>query len=390
MRIGIDARLLSKWTGGGSVYLQNIVSMLEKIDSENTYYLYSNRDLQLPFKNPRWVKRVGSAPSLVPGTFWLQTAARSMAIHDRIDVFWGPNQALPFGLPSGTGKVLTVHDMVWRRFPDTMAAYTRAVHTIFHERWIREADAIIAISQTTAQDLQALLSVPVSKVRVVHHGVQSEYRVRDQKDAAQYIARRFRTSDNYVLSVGTIQPRKNLVTLIEALSILHRNGQSLQLLIAGASGWKTSEIYVAVRRCGLTEREVNFLGHVSEEDLPLVYCGARLFVFPSLYEGFGLPLVEAMASGVPIVASNALPMPEILEDAAILVSPRNPQEFADAIGRVAQDCDLRRTLGARGLRRASHFRWDAAASQTLQLFEELHHRGQSRDFPVSTAELRQE
>src|SRR6516165_1071781 len=122
MRIGIDARLLSKWTGGGSVYLRNIVLMLEKIDRENTYYLYSNRDFQLPFKNSRWVKRVRPAPSFAPGTFWLQTTARSMAIHDGIDVFWGPNQALPFRLPSGTGKVLTVHDMVWRRFPDTMAA----------------------------------------------------------------------------------------------------------------------------------------------------------------------------------------------------------------------------------------------------------------------------
>jgi glycosyltransferase involved in cell wall biosynthesis len=284
-----------------------------------------------------------------------------------------------------------LYDLVWRLYPDTMAFYTRAVHSLFHERWIDSADRVIAISGSTAHDLESLLGVPKSKIQVVHLGVSSDYRPRDPEAAAHYVARKFGVSDNYIFAVGTLQPRKNLSTLIEGVGILQKSGAfTYQLLIAGASGWKTSEINVTVRRCGLTEREVNFLGHVSEEDLPLIYCGARLFVFPSLYEGFGLPLVEAMASGVPIVASNAPPMPEILEDAAILVSPRSPQEFADAIGRVAQDCDLRRTLVLRGLRRASHFRWDTAANHTLNVFEELHHSGQSRDFSVSTAEFPQD
>lgn len=372
MRIGIDARLLSGWRGGTSVFLENIVRELQSIDDENTYYLYSNRDFALPAKNPRWNKRISWSSSPAPGTVWLQARAKRAVLADDLHIFWGPGQALPLGLPPGIGKILTVHDLVWRLYPETMASYTYAIHKLFHERWIREADSLIADSESTARGLESVLRVPSSKIQVVHLGVSPRYHVQDQKVAAQHIARKFGTSDNFILSVGTIQPRKNLSTLVEAVGILKRmGGFTYQLLIAGGSGWKTSPIYASVQKSGLSEREVTFLGHVPEEDLPLLYAGARLFVFPSLYEGFGLPLVEAMASGVPIVASDAPPVPEVVQDAAILVSPRSPQEFADAIGRVMSDSKLRADLVARGLQRVPQFQWDTAARQLLKVFEQL-------------------
>jgi len=361
------------------VFLRSIVRELERIDDENTYCLYSNRDFALPAPNPRWNKRISSGFLSVPGTLWLQTRAKRAAIADGLDVFWGPGQALPLGLPPGLRKVLTVHDFVWRLYPETMGSYTYAIHNLFHERSIREADKLIAVSQSTARDLETLLQVPSSRVQVVYHGVCRQYHPRDQKAAAQYVARQFGTSENFIFSVGTIQPRKNLSTLVEAIGILRRNGHfPYQLLIAGGSGWKTSRIYASVKRCGLTDREVQFLGHVPEEDLPLLYSGARLFVFPSLYEGFGLPLVEAMSSGVPILASDAPPVPEIVQDAAILVSPQSPQDFANAIGRLLKDSALSAHLVRRGLHRASQFRWDIAAKEVLRVFEEVYRNSELR------------
>jgi glycosyltransferase involved in cell wall biosynthesis len=372
MRIGIDARQLSQWKGGGSVYVENLVRTLEQIDTESRYYLYSNREFALPFENLRWTKRVDSSFWFVPGSLWLLTAARSMAIEDRLDIFWGPSQALPLRLPSRMGKVLTIYDLVWRLYPETMPLYTLATHRLFYKRWVRTADRVIAISASTAHDLETLLAIPSAKIQVVHLGVRSDYRVRDPQASAQHVARKFGVSENYIFAVGTIQPRKNLKILVKAASTLLKNGAfDSQLVIAGASGWKTSEIYATVQRCGLTPQEVKFLGYVPDEDLPSMYSGARLFVFPSLYEGFGLPLVEAMASGVPIVASDAPPVPEIVEDAAILVRPESAEAFAHAIGRVLADHELRQRLIERGLRRASHFRWETAAKELLQVFQEV-------------------
>ena len=381
MRIGIDASLLSRWRGGSSVYLENVVRELERIDSENHYYLYAPREFALPFQNPRWHKRISRGTPGAPGTLWLLTTARGMALEDQVDVFWGPGQALPLALPRRVRKVLTVLDLTWRRFPETMRSYTHVVYRLFQERWIRSADRLIAISGAVRDDLGNLLHVPASKTRVVHLGVSADYRQRDPADAARRVAERLGVTGEYICAVGTVEPRKNLTTLIQAVKILKGRGWGHQCVIAGAKGWKDSKIYASVRQAGLTDQDVRFLGFVAEEDMPWLYSGAAAFVFPSLYEGFGLPLVEAMACGVPIVASNAPPMPEILQDAALLASPASAEEFAEAIPRVLAQPGVRQDLVARGLKRASHFGWDKAAREVLGVFEQCF-QGRERTVPA--------
>lgn len=368
MKIGVDARLLADWRGGQSVFLENILREMERLDQENVYYLYSNRDFPLRFSNPRWQKRVASRLGRVPGTVWLQADARSMAMKDGIDVFWGPGQSLPLGLPRSVGKVLTVHDFVWRLYPRTMPLYTYAIHRLFHERWIREADRLIAISGSTARDLEGLLGVGRSRIDVVYHGVRAEYRPGDAAAAAKYVAGKYQVAEKYICTVGTIQPRKNLLTLLRAMKILpERQRLRYQLVVVGAKGWKESAIWTTVKKLELTEQDVRFLGFVPDEDMPSLYRGAEVFVFPSMYEGFGLPLVEAMACGVPVVASDAPPAPELVGDAALLVPPLEPEAFAAAIARLAADDKLRATLVAKGLERARAFRWDTAAEGTLRV-----------------------
>jgi glycosyltransferase involved in cell wall biosynthesis len=343
------------------------IEELRKIDSENSYYLYSDRDFDLPWEDERWRKRVSSPIPFLPGTLWLQIMGRRMILRDQLDVFWGTNNMLPLGLPSSLAKVLTIHDLLWPLYSKIADPFHRCTHWLFVERSVRQADRIIAVSQSTAADLQRIWKVPESKIEVIYHGIGSIYRPQDPRAAAELAANRYGVSKEYVLTVGTVGPHKNLVTLVEAMKILRERGElSFQLLAVGARGRKDAKLLEALRSSGLTSEGVRFLGYVPEQDLPVLYSGSCLFVFPSIYEGFGLPLVEAMACGIPVVASNTSSIPEVVGDAALLVPPNQPEAFADAILRVRRDTDLRKAMIEKGLSRAAYFRWDKAACHLLE------------------------
>jgi glycosyltransferase involved in cell wall biosynthesis len=366
MRIGVDARPLGHTRGGIYRMASHLLQNLSQLDRSNDYFLYSRSDFNFPLDNPRWKKRLHRWVASRPSTIWFHTGVKETIALDAVDVFWGTVGVFPLGLPASMFKVLTVYDMVWYFYPETMSPATYRMHRLFAKRSIRSADKIITISESTARDLCERLGVPRNKICVVYPGVDCSFEPTERTTAAREIARKYGTSEDYICTVGTIEPRKNVVTLIEAMKVLRDvHHFPYQLLIAGATGWKDSEIYEWPEKRGLTQADVKFLGHVAEEDLPLFYSGAHVFVFPSLYEGFGIPLIEGMSCGVPIVASNALPIPEIVQEAAVLVSPRAPEGFAEAILRVTEDQALRQSLVEKGLRRASMFRWGSAAEKVL-------------------------
>jgi glycosyltransferase involved in cell wall biosynthesis len=200
--------------------------------------------------------------------------------------------------------------------------------------------------------------VPESKIKVIHNGVSPAFRPQDRRAAAEYVANKYGVSEDYILTVGTIVPHKNLINLVRALKILRASGKlSFQLLVVGAQGAKISSFLKAVQSAGLTDHDIRLLGFVPDEDLPMLYSGSSLFVLPSLHEGFGLPLAEAMACGVPVIASNTSSVPEVVGDAALLVPPTHPEAFAEAILRVISDDNLRRTMIGTGLRQAAGFNW---------------------------------
>lgn len=371
MRIGVDARPLSREMTGIPRVVECVLVELAKLDQRNDYFLYSNRAFSLPFDNPRWHKRVHAYIPFLPGTFWLQTEARRMVSHDRLDLFWATDHILPLSLPRQVRTVLTAHDLVWRLFPETKTWYYMMVHRMFAERSARRADGVVAVSEATKRDFENLLKVPAERITVAHLGVGSLFRPHEASAAIKYVVEKFAISPRYLCTVGTIQPRKNLVTLIEAIGILKKRGQlEHQLVVAGARGWKNSEVDRSMQRSGLGEQDVRLLGFVPDDDLRLLYSGAAAFVFPSWYEGFGLPVLEAMACGVPVVASNAASIPEVAQGAAILVRPDRPEEFADAIRRVSGDNDLRAALIRLGFERARQFQWTTTAAKILQCLEE--------------------
>jgi len=367
MRIGINALPLSRVRAGAARVVWNVLEELHENDSENSYYLYSDRDFELPFKADRWQKRIGSPLRFLPGTLWLQTVARRMIVRDQLDVFWGTNNMLPLGLPPELAKVLTIHDLLWPLYANIADPFHRCMYWLFFERSARQADRIVADSQSTARDLHRIYGIPESKIEVIHLGVGPTFRPQDPRAAAEYIADKYGTPRDYIVTVGTLGAHKNLITLAKAMKVLRDRGTlSFQLLVVGAKGRRNDEALESLRSSGLNDDGIRFLGFVPDEDLPVLYSGSSLFVLPSLYEGFGLPPAEAMACGVPVIASNTSSIPEVVGDAGLLVPPTEPEAFAEAILRVRSDEGLRRAMIEKGLKQAAGFRWDKAGREILQ------------------------
>jgi glycosyltransferase involved in cell wall biosynthesis len=370
VRIGIDAVPLKRQRTGIGNYIYNLVELLPQVAPEHEYFLYSNRKESVASFADPFQARIDEAFRRLPGSFWLLGRCGGLARKDKVDVFWATGTVLPPFLPADTLKIITVYDMVWQLYPETTTSYNLFIQKVCTRKAVAEADLIVVISQTTQDALVASLGVPREKTRLVYPGISQRYKPHDPKKAAEYIASKYGVPSRYMATVGTIEPRKNLRLLIGVLQILKEKAPGCPLLVVGAKGWKNSDLFREIQASGLTEKEIRFLGYMSDEDMPFFYSGAQVFSFPTLYEGFGLPPVEAMACGSPVVASNADCMPEVLGDAAILESPSDAAGFATAIANVLTDDSLRDAMRARGICRAQRYRPDASARRLLEVFEE--------------------
>ncbi len=265
--------------------------------------------------------------------------------------------------------VLTVHDLIFRRLPEHHKPLNR-----WYLRWAlplycRRADQVIAVSEATRQDLIAAYDLPPEKVRVIHEAAAPRFR--PTSDAAQTEVRaRYGLPARYLLFVGTLEPRKNLTRLLRVWTPLRRSGEVPPLVLVGARGWLIDAFFAALEQNECRE-DVILPGYIADEDLPAVYGGATALAFPSLYEGFGLPPLEAMACGTPVACSNVSSMPEVVGNAAVTFDPRDDAAMTEALRRIVGDPDLRADLRARGLCRAIQFSWDRAAHETVALYREL-------------------
>ncbi len=247
--------------------------------------------------------------------------------------------------------------------PANVAASLRVADTLY-----RPAAAIIAISESARTDALRLLDLAPEKIHVIYPGVAAEY-FRATRENGRQVALRYGLAKPYALYVGTVEPRKNLGTLMDAWESLPADvRETYDLVVAGAWGWGDDAI---LRRLKAGEGGVRYLGYVAESDLPELTAGAEAFVYPSLYEGFGLPLAQAMAAGVASITSGVSSMPEVAGDAALLVDPRSTAELGAALRRLLESESLRRGLGERGRIRAQRFTWEACARQSWQLFEQV-------------------
>lgn len=296
---------------------------------------------------------------------WEQLLLPPALLARPVDLLHCPAYAVPMASP--VPAVVTVHDLSFFRMPETLPPAKARYLRLATRYSVRRAAATIAVSEFTRRELGALLGAPSARIHVVHNGVDESFSRASPEEAAAY-RRRAQLPERFLLTVGTHQPRKNLGLLLASYAgLLERTPDAPHLAIAGGHGWGAPELDSLVAELGLEER-VLLLGHVDADDLPLLYSAASAFAFPSRYEGFGLPVVEAMACGAPVIASSAASLPEVAGDAAILVAPDDVGGWTDALVRLLEDEAVAAALVQAGYEQASHFSWDRAAEQTMEVY----------------------
>lgn len=297
---------------------------------------------------------------------WEQT--RLAALARSLDLLHGLAFALP--LACACPAVVTVHDLSFFRYPEAFRRFNRVYLSWMTRVATRKAARVIAVSESTRQDVLTYCGVAAERVVVVPNGVAAEFHPADPQAAAAFRQRKG-LPERYILFLGTLEPRKNLERLLEAYALLvrgHAAGSAPPaLVIAGGRGWFYETIFARAARLGLTERVI-FPGFVPADELPWWYRAAELFVYPSLFEGFGLPVLEAMACGVPTITSNVSSLPEVVGDAAVLVAPEDTEALADAMARVLAEPTLAARLREAGLRRAARFSWSRTAAETAAVY----------------------
>jgi glycosyltransferase involved in cell wall biosynthesis len=271
-------------------------------------------------------------------------------------------------------KIVTIHDMAFRQFPETVRAKTKFMLRLNLRKTIKRADLIVTVSEFSRQEILNFYNYPAEKIKVIHNGVDPliyHERVRDeQKDAMQKLRTKYGIGGKYILYLGTIEPRKNLERLIKAYALVKSRHADFPLLVlAGGKGWLYDGIFRTAKESRL-ENQVIFTGYVSDEEKPPLLAGAEMFCFPSLYEGFGMPVLEAMACGTPVLVSNNSSLPEVAGDAAVLVNAYSIEDMASSMERLYFDGELRRQLREKGIERAKKFTWQNAAKQLYDLYKE--------------------
>jgi len=265
--------------------------------------------------------------------------------------------------------VMTVHDLIFERYPEHHTMRNRAFLKLAMPTFVGAADAIIAVSEHTRRDLMELYQCPSEKIHVIHEGIDADFRPASVAEVERMRAT-YAIQRPYLFMMGTLEPRKNHATALRALARLKAAGYPHQLVVAGGKGWLFEPVSAQVDELDL-KNDVLFTGYVPQEDVPALYSGADCVMMPSLYEGFGFPVLEAMACGTPVVCSDASSLPEIAGDAALLVAPTDDEALAASVQRVLDDSVLSALLIERGRVRAAQFSWSKCARQTADLYEKL-------------------
>jgi glycosyltransferase involved in cell wall biosynthesis len=383
MRIGVDYTSAVRQRAGIGRYTRGLMHAVAALDGQvnaasdnaavtaNRYVLFSaGRDPD----EPAWPANFRTRP--LPLTdrhlsiIWqrLRLPVPVELITGPLDVFHSPDFVLPPVLRART--VLTVHDLSFYRHPECSSPPLLRYLMSAVPRSVKRADMVVADSESTRRDVIELLGMPEDRVAVVYAGVEPHFTPHARDDEAE-VLHRYGIRPPFILAVGTLQPRKNYVRLIRALDRLRRqHGLPHRLVIVGGKGWLYGEIERTIAELGLQEA-VMVAGFVHDEDLPALYRAADAFAYPSLYEGFGIPLLEAMACGTPVVTTTVSSMPEVAGDAALLVPPDDVAALADALARLVSDDTLRNDLRQRGFERTRAFTWESAAKRLLGIYAHI-------------------
>lgn len=379
MNIGLNALLMGGTRAGIGNYIYNLLKALACVDADNKYQVFVNKQ----YPAGLWAHNQEPVPVNLTSQgswariLWEQILLPSSIAKRDIDIMHFPDYSLPVLLGSKP-SIITVHDLTYKLFPETFSRGKLLTKLALLGPSLRKAAGIIAVSNNTKKDLIEVCGVSPERITVIHNGVDPEvFKPMESGKVREQLAVKYNLEPGYILYVGTLEPRKNITTLIKAFKILKKSRRlPHKLVIAGGKGWLYREIFQAVSELGL-EQEVLFTGYISADELPLFYNGAGVFVYPSLYEGFGLPPLEAMACGIPVVTSDSSSLPEVVGDAGIMVNPTEVEALSDAIDRILSDCQLADRLSVQGLQRAQGFTWEQCSRKTMAVYAQVY-AGQGR------------
>lgn len=366
-RIGINAHLLSPVSGyrraGIHQYIARVLDYLPRVNDQTLYTIYTRDSAAIK-------PRVGF--NIVPSSWptekrsvrilWEQSAWPMQAAIEKLDLLHSMAFVTP--LIGRIPTVVTVYDLSFIHFPEKFPAMQRLYLQSQTARSVRQARRVITISDASRQDLHRFFSVPLDKIDVVLPGVEQDFRPLPEDQIAAFRKNRGMTRE-FILHVGTLQPRKNIPTLLKALA--KSKTPQLDLVLAGAKGWQYDEVFNMVRSLGL-EARVHFAGYVADEELPFWYNAARALVFPSVYEGFGMPIVEAMACGTPVIAARSSSIPEAGGEAALYFNPQDYETLAKHINDVTADKHLADRMRQASRSQACKFSWERAGLETAQVY----------------------
>ncbi len=374
MKIVFDVSYIQKRRAGyGRAALELLKSLLA-LDDQNRYKLFG-WSYSMDFAEIRKLSRENVKMSLarIPGPikrfYWNRVRILPVTwFVGEFDIFHGMEPLLP---EVGKRKsIASVYDLSYKRFPEFFEKHVlRWDNSI--ARSMRNASAIVVPSQHTKADLLEFFKIPEEKVHVIHLPISEMFHVRTGPDRDEAVVSKFGLQFPFALFVGTLEPRKNIVALVKAFESAHREkSMNLHLVLVGKRGWLSREIFDALDSSAVRDR-IHYLEYVADEDIASLYRLAQFLVYPSMYEGYGLPVLEAMASGLPVLTSRSSSLKEIAEGAAMLVDPTNPDQLAHAIGELAHKEILRRELSKRGLERVKMFSAESAGKKVLDLYKLL-------------------
>jgi glycosyltransferase involved in cell wall biosynthesis len=366
MKIAIDVHSLGTQSGGNETYCRQLLRGLAQSPGTNQYELFYTHSAALSQEG------VGSPPfNFIP--IPKNPIVRICAVLPRLlarmkpDIFHGQYVLPPF---VETKAVLAIHDLAHEHFPEFFHP-VEALRMKTLVRWsAKRASHIMTISEFSAADIARRFDLPRERITVAHLAASPDFHPRDKAQSQEYLARKYGLTVPLILYVGRIQARKNLPRLVEAYARLRKQGLDAKLVLVGKKDWQSEQLLEKIKELGLQD-SVIFPGFVPFDDLPIFYNAAEVFVFPSFFEGFGLPVVESMASGVPTITSFGSSLEEVAGDGALLIDPCDTQSITDALGKVLGDPGLRRDLAMRGLKRSKNFTTGNLAEKALEVYRSL-------------------
>lgn len=374
MKLSWNTMLLNNNLSGIGKYIENVLLNID--DDSLSVVLFGHDDYNYNILNKKFIVDVNYSSNIIGKNklirvLWEQFILPFKTKKYKSDILHCPAHVIP--IFNFTKTIVTVHDLAFKLFPSTYKYLNRVYLNWFVPLSVKKANVIIAVSKNTKNDIIKEYNIKPEKIKVVYNGVDEKFRRVKNDQMLNKIRVKYNLPNKFILYLGTLEPRKNINRLILAYKkylINKANNDAVKLVIAGGKGWLYNSIFALVKEEKL-DSHVIFTGYIDDSDIVYLYNLASIFIYPSLYEGFGLPPLEAMACGTPVITSNVSSLPEVVGDAAIKIDPYNIDELTDAITNVLSNSNLQRELIEKGIKRAKQFSWKNTAEETLKVYREV-------------------